>query len=289
MLFRSIRLGDLFRSNYSKFALARLFGAGRGTKSETDTNNLNINGQSFMTQDAKKFDIEYNKILSKINAQGNTYFNKDTVYTVDKYYTSNLIDFNDVNDYNAFKLQIDNIGTDHLPIKRVGEVWKLTDTRIDTHAWGNPKLKDFITNWKDKVKLLLYPEYIHVSPYEAYIGAKTTTGGGPFDKFHDFMDEKNNSIVHSFKTAGGRGLAGVIESMNFDWYYGVWETDLGKKAPKMCKVNISFSPIHDITPGLDVNGYNRAPIYPVGRSDGESFKQREQVLSAEEIQKKIGI
>jgi hypothetical protein len=77
---------------------------------------------------------------------------------------------------------------------------------------------------------------------------------------------KGNLIAKSFRTVGGKGLAGFIESMNFDWMDKVtWETDeIGKKAPKMCKITISFAPIHDITPGLDHKGTNRAPIYPVG-------------------------
>ena len=76
-----------------------------------------------------------------------------------------------------------------------------------------------------------------------------------------------NVIAKSFRSSGGKGLAGFIESMSFDWYDRVtWTTDegAGRKAPKMCKVTISFSPIHDITPGLDHEGFNRAPIYPVG-------------------------
>jgi hypothetical protein len=53
--------------------------------------------------------------------------------------------------------------------------------------------------------------------------------------------------------------------MNFDWYdKTMWGTDPGSRAPLMCKVTIAFSPIHDITPGLDSQGFNRAPIYPIG-------------------------
>lgn len=56
--------------------------------------------------------------------------------------------------------------------------------------------------------------------------------------------------------------------MSFDWYSNVtWDVDKGKKAPKMCKVTISFSPMHDISPGLDANGFNRAPIYPGNTND----------------------
>ena len=79
----------------------------------------------------------------------------------------------------------------------------------------------------------------------------------------DFL--KDNAITKSFKSSGGQGLAGFIDSMNFDWYDGVtWDIDEGRKAPKMCKVTVSFTPIHDITPGLDHNGFNRAPIYNIG-------------------------
>ena len=83
--------------------------------------------------------------------------------------------------------------------------------------------------------------------------------------FESFMSPDSNSIVKSFESTGGKGLAGFIDSMNFDWYNGVtWDVDAGRKAPKMCKVTINFTPIHDISPGLDSNGQNRAPIYRLG-------------------------
>ena len=55
--------------------------------------------------------------------------------------------------------------------------------------------------------------------------------------------------------------------MDFDW--GVttipWETTTDvNKAPMGCTVSIKFKPIHDITPGLDAYGINRAPVYGVG-------------------------
>jgi hypothetical protein len=85
----------------------------------------------------------------------------------------------------------------------------------------------------------------------------------------NFLDEKNNAITRSFKSAGGKGLAGFIDSINFDWYSGTtWsissEGNEGRTAPKMCRITINFTPIHDISPGLDSDGYNRAPIYSVG-------------------------
>ena len=40
------------------------------------------------------------------------------------------------------------------------------------------------------------------------------------------------------------------------------------RAPKLVKVNLTFTPVHDIAPGIDHTGFNRAPIYPVGRVAG---------------------
>ena len=82
------------------------------------------------------------------------------------------------------------------------------------------------------------------------------------EKFFSSNDSQNNAIVRSFNKTGGQGLAGFIESMSFDWYSNVtWETDQAKgRAPKMCKITMSFAPIHDISPGLSSTGANRAPI-----------------------------
>jgi hypothetical protein len=82
----------------------------------------------------------------------------------------------------------------------------------------------------------------------------------------DFASDEKNPILRSFKAVGGKGLAGVITALNFDWLGGgMWEVaKFGARAPKMCKVTITFSPIHDIAPGIDASGMNRAPLYPVG-------------------------
>ena len=66
----------------------------------------------------------------------------------------------------------------------------------------------------------------------------------------------------------GRGIAVAITGITFDWKLGTvpWELDHGQRAPRMCEVQLSVTPIHDITPGLDHNGINRAPIYKVGPS-----------------------
>jgi len=118
------------------------------------------------------------------------------------------------------------------------------------------------------------PEVVTTPTTQGSPEASKTPQKDEYSNVESFMyDEKDsskgNAISRSFKTSGGKGLAGFIDSLSFDWYDGVtWETDRNrgdnKVAPMMCKVTISFTPIHDITPGLDHMGANRAPVYPVG-------------------------
>ena len=85
----------------------------------------------------------------------------------------------------------------------------------------------------------------------------------------NFFDPENNAIVRSFEAAGGRGLAGVITSIDFDWNEAQWDMGgIGRRAPTLVSVSINFSPIHDIVPGLDNNGMMRALNYPVGSIAG---------------------
>ena len=89
-------------------------------------------------------------------------------------------------------------------------------------------------------------------------------GSSAVEDLTEFLDVDKNALAKSFRSAGGKGLAGFIDSMNFDWNERVkWDTDPDRKAPMMCKVTLSFSPIHDISPGIDSQGFNRAPIYPI--------------------------
>ena len=83
---------------------------------------------------------------------------------------------------------------------------------------------------------------------------------------NEFMHPGNNPITRAFENSGGRGLAGVIRSLGYTWIDNQipWETEWGSRAPKIAKVTVSFEPIHDLPPGIDHGGYNRAPNYNVG-------------------------
>jgi hypothetical protein len=87
-----------------------------------------------------------------------------------------------------------------------------------------------------------------------------------------FFAAENNVVIKSFESTMGRGLAGFITSMNFDWYKPTWETNgANRRAPQWCLVTMNFDVIHDIAPGLDADGFNRAPVYNVGSIMGRIF------------------
>lgn len=81
-----------------------------------------------------------------------------------------------------------------------------------------------------------------------------------------FMDPVNNPVTRAFESNMGRGLAGVLGGIDFKWIdekFG-WETTYNSKAPKGVDISLSLEVIHDIPPGLDHSGFNRAPLYNVG-------------------------
>ncbi len=91
---------------------------------------------------------------------------------------------------------------------------------------------------------------------------------GKIVNLSEFFSADNNALVRAFESSKGRGLACFVESLNFDWMDGgnvMWETAVaGSRAPKMCKVTMNMAVVHDIAPGIDVDGFNRAPVYNVG-------------------------
>jgi hypothetical protein len=82
-----------------------------------------------------------------------------------------------------------------------------------------------------------------------------------------FYHPDGNAIIRSFESTMGKGLAAVCTSLKFGWMDAPWgagEDGPGYRAPRYCTVEMQFDVMHDIAPGLDADGFNRAPIYPVG-------------------------
>jgi hypothetical protein len=108
---------------------------------------------------------------------------------------------------------------------------------------------------------------------DAVVSVAATTTGIPSDELDltvttagAFMKAENNPVVKAFESNMGRGLAGAITRLDYTWLDAdnTWEIDWNSRAPIMAKVTLGFDAIHDIPPGLDHSGYNRAPLYNVG-------------------------
>jgi hypothetical protein len=251
-----LRIGNLIASNYSRFNLARIFGAdsaGSVINSKTLAAGQNTEIKLLEPTRPSKGDryipvSNKNYISKKSPAKGPNWFNPA------KYpgaFVMKIIDVDggSLNCTIEFEARIDG------PTKTL-------------YRYGQDLAKGIVTDVRDQQFIVAFTELLtpdedtakkiasrKAEPSVSEYGAAVT----------DFVDPEKNTIAKSFRSAGGKGLAGFIESLSYDWYNGVtWDVEYGRKAPKMCKINVSFAPVHDIAPGLDSRGYNRAPVYPVG-------------------------
>lgn len=276
-----VRIGDLIRSNYSKYNLARLFGYGDGSTifDEKPGTDFAKSGPEVVEalQNAMK-EIEKAKstpgdgtftVTSNLPEPDAGSGSPDTkipagimlgdglvleIKSVTGDNATCVVKLADESSGDFSKTEIDNAkmlydNADRPATKIVGLEYTLPKSALrPTSSTLQKKLGDGIgkntTDYQTAIE-----QFMNDDPYDA---------GSP---------SRGNAVSRSFRSAGGKGLAGFIESMAFDWMDKVtWETKQtdGYRAPKMCKVTVSFSPIHDIAPGLDHQGVNRAPIYPVG-------------------------
>ena len=289
-----IRLGDLFKSNYSKFSLARLFGMGQSS----DVYDPDGNEASRETAaQAQKIAEETKKIQALRTDTGlwpgaSVIIPSGTPLNLNPVVPGTGETINNVRLKKPIKGIV--VMPDLTPLPNGDVITNATTNAAAAGAGGdtgseapeipfniaytiniaaddvktlNKKFNSATTapTYHVKVKLPeLDPAYVTTL---ARLAANVIPDpfADPFGE-EDFFKPSENAIVKSFESSRGRGLAGVITGMNFNWFEFPWSTeDVGSKAPKACRVSITFKPIHDITPGLDADGMNRAPIYNTGK------------------------
>lgn len=197
-----IRLGDLIRSNYSRFNLKRTFGY-QDTENQQVTSSAALNRANYEVIDP----------ISTVIIKGD-----DTVG-------------DSINLAKGTRLTLDN-----------------------------PRLQDFKLGDGKRVRIYDLSKIKSISSPEA-------TNAAGIDGFYD---PQQNAVIRSFESSMGLGLAAVITQLQFTWLddktmWGAGDDGPGNRAPRSCRVQMSLDPIHDIPPGLDSDGFNRAPLYPVGR------------------------
>lgn len=240
-----LRLGDLFKSNYSKFALARLFGAGTtqftvGGNDETiDIDNANAAVLSQINQQASAI------IDNKIQVGSRVWY---TGYTSKYFLERNELIPDRPNAHKVFPPGEVEVISHNL----------LTGLYSIKNAQGN--------NGLATIEQLSLIDARTITPDAATKLKKSNERAETTRQARaNFFDKAKNPIVRAFEASAGKGLAGMITSLSFDWFEAVWQIDeTSGKAPQWCTVTIEFQPIHDIAPGIDSKGFNRAPIYNVG-------------------------
>lgn len=266
-----LRIGDLISSNFSKFNLAKLFGHTNPNSSLNESQN---------SLDAAAFLIDPQEYLGELTAKS---LQLGTLYTLkeeflpgenewakDAYraivYELYILVSGEIRGNFSVRVSTADELKKQYPdwsdkkiqsaINRANELYNVNQessirlewSKMDVHAVSNEKYsREIWSQWANA----------HSEEIKSYLQKNSTK---------NFFDSKNNSIVKSFDSVKGKGLPGFIESMSFDWHDRVtWSVSepSRSKAPKMCKITISFTPIHDISPGIDFRGFNRAPVYPV--------------------------
>lgn len=289
-----LRIGDVIRSNYSRFALKRIFGYGTNSfKSETVTGNT-IDSDTLAQQDTDALSLPYSGgdefRAIQADAKSNSKPTKSAKLNPQFSYLLRPapadgypLAVND--DLNGRLRNTDYVRIDSLSLDKTIDSLLSTNSRITvkvttsgasngpTNAVANsvePGARTFncIVAASDLVRLKN-----PVTPT-----AKATIDSDPLDiaSGHIHFDpgpnlgsggDKNaNSIVRSFETSMSQGLPCMIKSLSFNFIEFPWETAIfGSRAPKAMKIEVQVAPFHDIAPGLDAWGANRAPTYSVGQ------------------------
>lgn len=271
--FIRLRVGELFHSNYSRFSLARLFGLGSSTNS----------GQQYLLSTGELPQSSLPDTAVTVNKLAwDTALNlAQSVQRVPQPITIPIVVTSTVRSSQASSLPIvapDPAGqslpfganTTRVTVTRgsMGTAVAVMDVGDSRGTYVTVLLDDPITtpDLVDASYVVLHIDSVSLKPSAASTTTATAAVASVFSPTSDSLKGNTSvsSIVRSFDESAGRGLAGVITSLGFDWNEAPWETAPGSRAPTYCKVTMQFSPVHDIPPGLDRDGSPRSSVYPVG-------------------------
>jgi hypothetical protein len=290
-----LRIGDVIKSNYDRFNLARLFGV---TKTDTEVFNLDNNsdisrrneeedreerGRARRSSAPDYADLQEGDLIwvtfPVVPTGGNIYpIRNGTALDLSSADRRNFSDM--MGDH---RIRITATAPNVLPSVTTDEgvttyFASLADPIPTEPGPGeNPitNIRIRITTSTENNRSAIIPSRLEESTTDDSAAAaggssdtSSETAGESGVNLQEFFSPENNAIVKAFDSTRGRGLAGVIKSLNFTWIEDqiTWETArYNERAPKVAKIQVSFTPIHDLAPGIDSDGFNSAPIYGVGR------------------------
>lgn len=248
-----LRLGDLIKSNFSDFDLARLFGI--GTEQFKIGDNFKL--QKLSIDDARALREKLtNRMMNYDFEDGDKFVLNNPESSIGPRHSMDRI-----LKYEKGKGS-PKVGSEVgiRVLSKINGPGKKYKVKLDPPISGvtQPLIADF-SKASSGVYITLDPVFMDQKMATAVADSDTV------GKVMTFFDKQENPIVKSFETVKGQGLAGVIKRLSFDWSEATWETEgLNNRAPMLCKIDIDFAPINDINPGLDSSGAPIGMPYNVG-------------------------
>ena len=250
-----LRLGDLFTSNYSKESIARLMGADDENFVWTDAETPSAAGGTSSTS---------NKIVDYIT--GETFLELYKTYHSTPHWNADDPDLQlDI------ELELARTPNKMYPVTISEPFGRYDDTVTVKQVIIEPPEVQTIVG-ADVVAMqgrnITVRKDMNWIQSNVIRRRELAANEGPVAGTFQSIFTNKNPIIKSFESTMGRGIACAIDAVNFEFKYGEfpWELEPGNRAPRWINVKLGFKPIHDITPGLDHNGFNRAPVYKVGKS-----------------------
>jgi hypothetical protein len=270
-----LRLGDLLKTNYSKFNIARMFGLGESEnlfKIGTATQQTNQQTRPNPEEERVRADIRSRLERGDFQIGDKFVFLRKEAMQIETIrrgrrgqFSEQRVELFDIlppdapppgaigtitqirnSDHKQYKASFEETGTRDILIDISGRSGSTTTVGVD-QTYLEQKVREQLPNQSTN------------NPNQSESQTQSNA-----DAITNFFSNENNPILKSFGTVRGKGMPGFIKSIDFDWAEAMWETTNGSKAPKSCKISITFAPIWDINPGLDSNGYSTSPVYGVG-------------------------
>lgn len=267
-----LRLGDVFKSNYSKFGLTRLFGVNSSAISLKEEKEENLKR---MNEDRRIRELE-------VRIDKRAEFEKIKKSGIPSNFVGLKVD--NTSSPAKFKLLAGSTLTNLVSEKKKAISEKIS-TDIEVSITGIT-LSDKKHNAYyclieyNGVKKNAYFDDIYDFAEEVYV--KLVAADPKIKKIDDdlknlthvfpdknFFNPATNAIVRSFETSRGRGVAGFITSIGLDYGNYTWNIKPGSRAPNIVKISLGFVPITDLPLGLDYDGQMRNPSHPVGGISGQ--------------------
>lgn len=245
-----IRIGEIFASNYSKTAMARMMGVGNNEFKyndvdikETEIKITPLKNTYYLTRNG--FNAE---ILGRPKADGSGVWTKE--------------------DWAYPQRHLEKLGPWQVVVNSTSD-----SIGLFTGPDGKELYEDLTGNNMDSPEevfkwLDTFTDYSLVKITERIEAVVTADAEDRPHGISQLFDSQFNPVFKAFESSMGRGIAVAINSIGIDWKLNSapWNLMPGERAPRMCEITLGLIPIHDITPGLDHTGINRAPIYKVGSS-----------------------